>query len=62
MADVAAIPGEVGRACPADHLVFVFACKVHAVPIKDVVAFVADVCLLKPPHFTTLIPEQVARA
>jgi hypothetical protein len=49
--EVAAISGEVGRACLTDHLVSVFAREVHAMPRGDSVAFVADVHLLVPPPF-----------
>ena len=42
---------KIGRACLADHSLVVFACKVHAVPIEDSVAFIADVYILLPPPF-----------
>ena len=49
--DVAAKSGEIGRACFADHSFLMFACKVHAVPIEDSMAFIADVHILLPPPF-----------
>ena len=49
--NVAAESGEIGRACLANHSLLVFARKVHAVPIKDSVAFITDVNILLPPPF-----------